>query len=208
MDFRAIAITRVYNMVDDDSDAYRALFQDTDYQMIMTFLTRRRGVWKRHPFTSEVTTFQMKALKPVPKVWYNFIYATLKPNLHLSTITWDETILLYAIAQSIKFDVRNVIERWIIEYTHGRCTGALIHPLLITQLCHLVEVPMHESKENSTHRLPMPLLKTKHMDAVDIEAEDATKEQAEEKLRDDTEVDEAPRDHQQMRMQFERLAIH
>ena len=208
MDFSAIAINQVYNLVDDDSDAYRALFQDTDYQMIMTFLTRRRGVWKRHPFTSKVTTFQMKALKPVLKVWYNFIYATLKPNLHLSTIIRDKTILLYAIVQSIKFDVRNVIERGIIESTHGRCTGALIYPSLITQLCQLVEVPMHESEEKSTHRLPMSLLKTKHRDVVDIEVKEVTEEQVKEELGDDTEVDEAPQDHQQMRMQFERLTIY
>ena len=39
----------------------------TDYQMIMRFLIKGKGVWKHHPFTSEVTTFQMKALKPVLK---------------------------------------------------------------------------------------------------------------------------------------------
>ena len=55
--FSAMAINRVYNLVDDDSDAYRALFQDTDYQMIMRSLTRGRVVWKRHPSTYEVTTF-------------------------------------------------------------------------------------------------------------------------------------------------------
>ena len=117
VDFSATAINRVYNLVDDDSKAYRALFQDTDYKMIMRFLTRGRGVWKRHPSTSEVTTFQMKALKPVPKVWYNFICATLKPSLHLSIVTWDKTILLYAIVQGNKFDVGNVIERGIIKST-------------------------------------------------------------------------------------------
>ena len=117
MDFSTAAINRMYNLVDDDSNAYRALFQDTDYQMIMRFLIRGRGVWKHHPSTSKVTTFKMKALKLVPKVWYNFICATLKPNLHLSTVTLDKTILLYAIAQGIKFDVGNVIERGIIEST-------------------------------------------------------------------------------------------
>ena len=63
VDFSAAVINQVYNLVDDDSDAYKALFKDTDYQMIMRFLTRGRGVWKCHPSTSEVTTFQMKDLK-------------------------------------------------------------------------------------------------------------------------------------------------
>ena len=104
-------------MVDDDSDAYKALFQNMDYQMIMRFLIRDRGVWKRHPSKSEVTTFQMKALKSVSKVWYNFICSSLKPSLHLSTVTLDKTILLYAIVHGIKFNVDNVIERGIIDFT-------------------------------------------------------------------------------------------
>ena len=131
VDFSVAVINRVYNLVDDDRDAYRALFQDTYYQMIMRFLTRGRGVWKRHPSTFEVIAFQLKALKPIPKVWYNFICATLKPSLYLSTVTRDKTIMLYAIVQDIKFNVGNVIERRIIESTQGQCIGALIHPSLI-----------------------------------------------------------------------------
>ena len=57
MDFSATTINQMYNLVDDDSNDYMALFQDTDYQMIMRFLTKGRGVWKRHPSTSKVTTF-------------------------------------------------------------------------------------------------------------------------------------------------------
>ena len=163
--------------------------------MIMRFLTRGRGVWKRHPSTFEVTTFQMKALKSVPKVWYNFICATLKPNLHLSIVTRDKMILLCVIVHGIKFDISNVIEREIIESTQGLCTGALIHPSLITRLCWLIEVPMHESEEKSTHKLPMPLSKIKHGDVEDMEAKDAVEEQAKEELGDGTEADEAPPGH-------------
>ena len=84
MDFSDAAINRVFNLVDDDNEAYMALFQHTDYHMMMMLvLTNGRGVWKRHSSTSEVTTFLMLALKLVPKTWYNFIYATLKPSLHL-----------------------------------------------------------------------------------------------------------------------------
>ena len=95
--------------------------------------------------------------------------------------------MLYAIVQGIKFD----LGKGIIESTYGRYTRALIHPSLITLLCRLVEVPMHESEEKFTHRLPMPLPKIKHGDADDMEVKDATKE-----LEDDTEADEAPRDQQ------------
>ena len=128
VDFSATTINRLYNLVEADSDAYRALFLDTDYQLLMRSLTKGRDVWKCHPSTSEVTTFQMKTLKIVPKVWYNFLCAKLKPSLHLTTVTKDKTILLYAIVQGIKFDVGHVIESGIIKSTQGRYTGALIHP--------------------------------------------------------------------------------
>ena len=117
VDFSVATINRVYNLVDDDSDAYKALFHNIDYHMMIRVLTRGRGVWKRHPSMSEVTTFLMSALKPILKAWYNFICATLKPSLRLSIVTRDKTILLYAIVQDIKFDMEHVIERGIIEST-------------------------------------------------------------------------------------------
>ena len=63
---------------------------------------------------------QIKTLTPVAKVWYNFLCAKLRPNLHLTSVTKDKTILLYAITRDIKFDVEHVIEGGIIESTHGR----------------------------------------------------------------------------------------
>ena len=43
VDFSAIAINRVYNLVDNYNDAYRASFQDTENQSIMRSLTRGKG---------------------------------------------------------------------------------------------------------------------------------------------------------------------
>ena len=119
MDFSAAAINRVYIMIDDDSDAYRALFQHIDYHMMMRVLTNGRGVWKRHLSTFEVTTFLMSALKPILKAWYNFLCATLKPSIHLSTVIKDKTLMLFAIVQGIKFYVGHVIEKGNIESTQG-----------------------------------------------------------------------------------------
>ena len=127
----------------------------------MRVLTRGRGVWKRHPSTSEVMIFQMKTLTLVTKVWYNFLCAKLKPNLHLTTVTKDKTILLYAITHGIKFYVGHVIERTLIDSTQGRCTETLIHPSFITQLCRIVEVPMLESEEKPHHRILLSLPKSK-----------------------------------------------
>ena len=43
VDFNATAINWVYNLVDNDNNAYKALFQDKDYELIMRSLTRGRG---------------------------------------------------------------------------------------------------------------------------------------------------------------------
>ena len=95
----------------------------------------------------DFTTFQMHSLTLVAKVWYNFLFVKIKPTLHLSTVTKDKTILLYAITKGFQFDIGSVIERGLIESTQGRCTKDLIHPSLINQLCRLAEVLMLESEE-------------------------------------------------------------
>ena len=108
---------------------------DTDFESLMRELTQGQGVWRRHPSTDEFTTFQMHALMPLAKVWYNFLCVKIKPPLHLSTVTKDKMILLYSMTKGFQFDIRMVIERGLTESTQGRCTEALIHPSLITQLC-------------------------------------------------------------------------
>ena len=109
----------------------------------------------------------MATLRSVPKAWYNFLCVTLKSSLHLSTVTKDKAILLYAIEKDIKFDVGYVIERGIIKSTQGRCTGAPIHPSWITLLYRMAEVPMSDSDEKSLHKLPVPLPKKKDCSSQD-----------------------------------------
>ena len=95
----------------------------------------------------EFTTFPMTALTPMAKVWYNFLCVKIKPSLHLSTVTKDKTILLYSITKGFQFDIGTVIERGLIESTHGRCTSSLIHLSLITELCQSARVPMLDFEE-------------------------------------------------------------
>ena len=127
----------------------------------MQELTQGQGVWKRQPSTSYFTNFQMHSLTLVAKVWYNFLCVKIKPILHLSTVTKDKTILLYSMTKGFQFNIGSFIERGLIESTQGRCTGALIHPSLITQSCRLAEVSMLDSEEQVQQRLPIPLLKAK-----------------------------------------------
>ena len=106
----AQAINRIYRLLDDDSAEYRALFANTDYERLMQELTHCQGVWKHQPSTGDFTTFQMHSLTPVAKVWYNFLSIKIKPTLHLSTVTKDKTILLYAMTKGFQFDIGSVIE--------------------------------------------------------------------------------------------------
>ena len=103
----------------------------------------------------------MHALTPLAKVWHNFLCVKIKPSLHLNTVTKDRTILLYAMIKGLQFDIGTVIELGLIESTHGRCTGALIHPSLITQLCRAARVSIFDSKEKVQQRIPIPLPRTK-----------------------------------------------
>ena len=118
-------------------------------------------MWRRHLSTGEFTTFPMTTLMPVAKVWYVFLSVKIKPSLHLSTVTKDKTILLYAMTKGLQFDIGMVIERGLIETTHGRCTGALIHPSLITRLCRSAGVQMLDFEEQVQQRLPILLPRVK-----------------------------------------------
>ena len=83
----------------------------------MQELTHSQGVWRRKPSTGDFTTFQMHSLTPVAKVWYIYIFVKIKPSLHLSIVTKDKAILLYAMTKGFQFDFRSVIEQGLIEST-------------------------------------------------------------------------------------------
>ena len=105
------------------------------------------------------------------KVWYNFLCVKIKSSLHLSTVKKDRAMLLYAMTKGFQFDIGSVIERGLIESIQGRCTGALIHPLHITQLFRLAEVLMLDFEEQVQQRLPIPLPKVKFGSPGDSDVE-------------------------------------
>ena len=128
-------------------------------------------MWKRQPSTGDFTNFQMHSLTPVAKVWYNFLCVKIKPTLHLSTVTKDKTILIYAMTKGFQFDIVSVIKRGLIVSTEGRCTRALIHPSLITLLCRMAEVSMLDSEEQVEQCLPIPLPKARFWSPCDSNEE-------------------------------------
>ena len=71
----------------------------------------------------------------MPRSGITFLCVKIKPSLQLSIVMKDRAILLYTMTKGFQFNIGSVIERALIELTQGRCTGALIHPSLITKLC-------------------------------------------------------------------------
>ena len=131
-----------YALTDDDSDAYRALFQSLDYDLLLWTLFIGREPWKKNPQTNEVTIFLRTVLKPVPEAWLYFLYVQLMLSLHVSTVQRDKAIMVYAIMQNIKFDLEFVIQNSIMDIMKNECIGTLTHPSLITLLCKLAGVSM------------------------------------------------------------------
>ena len=129
-------------------------------------------MWWHHLSIGEFNTFLMTMLMLVAKVWYNFLCVKIKPSFHLITVTKDKTILLYTMIKGFQFYIETVIEWGLIKSTHGYYKGALIHPSLITQLCHSAEVPMLDSEEQVQQRLPR--VKFESLDESDEDVPEAT----------------------------------
>ena len=161
VNFGAWAISRFYQLWKDDSEEYQEIFVATDFEGMMQELTQGQGMWRRHPSTGDFTIFSMTTLMLVEKVWYNFLFVKIKPSLHLSTVTKYKTILLYTMTKGLQFDIGTIIERGLIETTNGRCTGALIHHSLITELCRSAGVCMLDFEEQVQQRLPILLPRVK-----------------------------------------------
>ena len=131
---------------------------------------------------------------PVANVMYNILCAKLKPNLHLTMVTKNKTILLYAITQGIKFDVGHVIERRLIDSTKGHCTGAVIHPLSLPNCVVSLRYRCWSLRRKHIidfhfHYLNQKLETSKNMEDKD-EEEATTAEKSEEDSKDeDLEVD-------------------
>lgn len=69
------------------------------------------------------------------QVWHAFLCARLIPITHLSNVTKDSAIMLYALAMGFSIDVGKVIYYWIQHIHRASTIDGLGHPSLITELC-------------------------------------------------------------------------
>ena len=84
--------------MDGDSDEFRALYREPDYDKILEALTNESAPWIRNA-THEVMSIPRKGLIEIAKTWFYFISSKLVPSKHLSTVGRDKALLTYAIVK-------------------------------------------------------------------------------------------------------------
>lgn len=72
-------------------------------------------------------------LKPVSKIWVDFLKSQLMPIIHTTTMSQERLILLYVIVRGLPIDVGAIIEQEIRDCVMKKHkTAALLFPSLIT----------------------------------------------------------------------------
>ena len=134
-----------------DSSKFKKLLKKPEYQKIVDLLIGRKGKWKG----TKKTLYKSIArgyLTEEAKVWFYFISSILLQSKHLSTVTRDEAILLYALLKGYKMNVGKIIEKSILSYSRSNCRGLIPHPMTITSLCLLRGVVAEWGKEETYPR--------------------------------------------------------
>lgn len=66
------------------------------------------------------------------------------PTRHLSNVTKERAILLFAITTGLKVDIGIAIQNSIQKTIKGSSSGGLPYPSLLTQLCKREKVQWHQ----------------------------------------------------------------
>ena len=106
-----------------------------DLEDIIRRLCRPGTTWKKNDYTGEKTSFPSSALSRYGKAWFSFICANMIPTRHLSDVTKDRAILLFAIVTGLNVDIGVLIHESIMKAIKSTVISGLPHPSLITQLC-------------------------------------------------------------------------
>ena len=118
---------------------YKKLPRDPNHEKIVDFLTAGKEKWSsttKNPHES----INRGSLTEETKVWFYFIASIMIPTKHLSTISEQEAIILYALLKGYKFDVGKIIETSIRCFHKNVKMGLIPHPATITTLCILAGV--------------------------------------------------------------------
>ena len=117
-------INGVFGLTDVDSEQFRALYRELNYELILEELTNGSAPWTRNA-NQEVMSFLRIGLTEVAKVWFDFVSSKLVPSKHLSTVGRDKAFLTYAIVKGYKFNVGKVTENSILESAYHKAVTHL-----------------------------------------------------------------------------------
>ena len=115
-----------------DNEDYVRLLSDVDMAMVYSFVCKPGIVWKMSGDVSK--HFPRKCLLNKVRPWYAFICASLTPMTHLSDVSRERAILLYAIMVGASIDVGQVIFDSYMHCVRQKARG-ISFPYLITALC-------------------------------------------------------------------------
>ena len=134
--FDSISINALFGAPNYAGNDYMQLgFRGYDQEDVIRRLCKPGTTWKKNIYTGEKTSFPAAALSRYGKAWYSFICATMLPTRHLSDVTKERAILLFAIVTGLNVDIGVLIHDSIIKAIKSAVVAGLPHPSVITLLC-------------------------------------------------------------------------
>lgn len=106
-----------------------------DIEDIIKRLCKPGSAWKKNDYIGEKTSFPTSALSRFGKAWFSFICASTIPTRHLSDVTKDRAILLFAIVTGLRVGIGVLIHEPILKAIKSTVVSGLSYSSLITQLC-------------------------------------------------------------------------
>ena len=149
--FDGATINRVLGLLDIDSDEFRQLFQNPNYNEILKKVAGPNSKWNTKK-DGGLYEIPRGCLTEHAKVWFYFMSSRLLPSKHVSIVYRDRALLLYAILVNFKFSARNIIHMSL----DGDLGKSLIHPSPITQPCKDAKLVIENDDERSPSMAPLP----------------------------------------------------
>ena len=115
-----------------DEEGFLKLLSEIDMATVSASVCKPGTVWK---MSGDVyKNFSRSGLLDTVRPWYAFVCVDLLPTAHLSDVTRERAILLYAIVSGASVDVGRVIFDYIMQCARA-AHGGIGFPCLISAIC-------------------------------------------------------------------------
>ena len=147
------AINKTFNLKEmKDRSKFKQLRKEPEYQKIVELLTIGIRQWK------SIKENLFESIARGGKGMVLFPSLVMLSSKHLSKVLQEKAILLYAILKRYKINVRNIIEKSILNYFSSKYRGLIPHPTTITRLYILGGIEgTWEEKERRIKTSPLTL---------------------------------------------------